>query len=411
MSEFRYTLPNKDYPHKKGDCPNCGREGKGRFSLYIDKLTGEPVHPTVGICDRINSCKYDYPYDDYFRDNGIPFEYFIGGITFDKETPHTPRKEEIPKPQLPPSYIDTKVFKGSLKGYNKNQFVQGLYRVYGVEVVNRVIERYHVGTCNHWGGATVFWQVDSTGEARTGSVMQYDENISRVKVKDKDTGKTKALITWVHSLLGSKQPDFKPTYCFFGEHLLVDTTKPVVIVESEKTAIIASLYFPQYVWLACSGCHGLSDEKCKVLKGRNVTLYPDVKQFEYWSKQAKKLKPICGTVKVSKLIEELATEEERKAGCDVADYLLKLPLPNSTKQAPVIETSVPEEETEYQPAYVGNDGTLYIPTPPDRRTTYTVWESVDAYNQRKGTISFIPMQNMDTSGMKQVSINLKTLTI
>ena len=32
--------------------------------------------------------------------------------------------------------------------------------------------------------------------------------------------------------------------CFFGEHLLREKTMPVAIVESEKTAIISSVYLP-----------------------------------------------------------------------------------------------------------------------------------------------------------------------
>jgi hypothetical protein len=59
------------------------------------------------------------------------------------------------------------------------------------------------------------------------------------------------------------------------EHLLRDNTKMVAIVESEKTAIIASIYLPDMIWLACGGCGNLSLKLCEPLKGRKVVLFPD----------------------------------------------------------------------------------------------------------------------------------------
>jgi hypothetical protein len=50
-----------------------------------------------------------------------------------------------------------------------------------------------------------------------------------------------------------KLPAFQLSQCLFGEHLLKDTETPVAIVESEKTAIIASCYYPEFIWLACGG--------------------------------------------------------------------------------------------------------------------------------------------------------------
>jgi hypothetical protein len=137
------------------------------------------------------------------------------------------------------------------------------------------------------------------------------------------------------------------------------------------------------------------------LKGRDVVLYPDAGMFDKWNKKAEALRIICKSVSVSSLIEDNASEDERKAGFDLADYLVKFPLSDFTK---------PEEGKQY-PAYVSGDGTLYIPTPPDGESTYTVYSSVDAYNKRSELPKPVQFQSVDIAGMKQVFVNLKTLTI
>jgi hypothetical protein len=40
---------------------------------------------------------------------------------------------------------------------------------------------------------------------------------------------------------------------------------------------------PELIWLAAGNLNGLSIEKCQVLKGRDVMLYPDLGAFEKWS--------------------------------------------------------------------------------------------------------------------------------
>jgi len=127
-------------------------------------------------------------------------------------------------------------------------------------------------------------------------------------------------ITWVHKAL--KLPAFELKQCLFGEHLLQDKTKPVAIVESEKTAIIASVYLPQFIWLAAGSLTNLNADKCKVLAGRTVTLFPDLNGFDKWSSKVKELSPFA-TFIVSDLLECKATEAERNHGFDLADYLIR----------------------------------------------------------------------------------------
>ena len=62
----------------------------------------------------------------------------------------------------------------------------------------------------------------------------------------------------------------------FGEnHLRSQPWSRVCLVESEKTAIIMSAQYPECVWLATGGSQGLTEERAKHLKGRDVDIIMD----------------------------------------------------------------------------------------------------------------------------------------
>ena len=70
---------------------------------------------------------------------------------------------------------------------------------------------------------------------------------------------------------------FNLRQCLFGQHLLpLYPDKTVFLVESEKSAVIASHYMPDVVWLAPGGKNiGLNVQTIEVLRGRDVVLLPD----------------------------------------------------------------------------------------------------------------------------------------
>ena len=131
-------------------------------------------------------------------------------------------------------------------------------------------------------------------------------------------------VTWVHSVL--HKGDYNLKQCFFGEHLLPENkTRPVALVESEKTALIASYYLPQYLWLASGGKNGCFNENSlSVLAGRSVVLFPDLGATEYWQGKIGVMKSIGVDVQLFDYLEANAPSEERKEGYDIADYLLKI---------------------------------------------------------------------------------------
>ena len=129
-------------------------------------------------------------------------------------------------------------------------------------------------------------------------------------------------INWVHKAL--KLDNFNLEQCYFGEHLLnKNNSKPVAIVESEKTAVISSVFLPEFIWLACGSVNNLNEAKTKALKGRNVVLFPDLKCFDLWNDKIPQLTSLA-TFRTSTLLKDKATETEMKKGLDLADYLTKL---------------------------------------------------------------------------------------
>jgi len=151
--------------------------------------------------------------------------------------------------------------------------------------------------------------------------MQYNPATGR-RIKHES-----GAIDWVHNKLkkaGTLQEDFNLQQCFFGEHLLkIYPDKFVAIVESEKSAIIASCIVPDMIWLAAGNINGLSVEKCQVLKSRDVMLYPDLGAFEKWSLKAVEIQKqnVC-KISISTLLEDEATNSDRANGLDIADFII-----------------------------------------------------------------------------------------
>ncbi|MBS1772172.1 MAG: hypothetical protein JST82_04885 [Bacteroidetes bacterium] len=91
--------------------------------------------------------------------------------------------------------------------------------------------------------------------------------------------------------------------------------QPVAIVESEKTALMASVRMPEYIWLAAGSINNLNPQKCKVLQGRRVTLFPDAGAYDKWVAVSRHI----GHCNVSRLLEDKHFSSED--GADIADYL------------------------------------------------------------------------------------------
>ena len=308
MSEYRFSLQK----YKRGSklsCPKCGK--KQCFVRYIDNQ-GEITFPNyVGRCDHEQSCKYHYTPLDYFNDNPTLMNYSKYNSIIVSNS----------KPCLPPSFIDKELMERSLINYAMNPLYIYLSRVLGKDETLRIFRLYHVGTSKKWGGSTVYWQIDWQGNVRTGKIMLYDSTTGH-RIKE-----PRSYISWVHTELNFQNYHLKQ--CLFGEHLLSDNPiKPVAIVESEKSALIATHYMPEFIWLATGGMHGcFKSDVVSVLKGRSVMLCPDLGAREVWQTKMALLISVCSKVVLSDSLEQCATDEQRKNGLDIADFLLTTETP------------------------------------------------------------------------------------
>jgi hypothetical protein len=223
----------------------------------------------------------------------------------------------IPQPKVEPYYFPESMMEQSMMCYQVNSFYLFLQSRFGENAANALVSKFHIGTARCKRGSCVFWQVDVEGRIRTAKVMLYDA----------DTGHRRKDVnpTWAHSLAGI--PLERIRQCFFGEHLLpLNPGLPVGIVESEKTAVIASYHLPEYVWLATGGSDGMFKKaNLEIFSGRKVVMFPDLKQMENWQGKAAMMRLQGIDTTVYPYLEEYATEEEKEKGLDIADYLLNEP--------------------------------------------------------------------------------------
>jgi hypothetical protein len=311
MSEHRFHL-RKYFTGCKVRCPDCGHKS---FNLYIDSL-GEVVFPEdVGWCDR-PSChtQHDHSPTRYFqehpeeqpkdyRDNRMPPIHSL------------PLKKIEPKPIM---FMPTELMEQTLKGYESNHLYTFLCTKIGEEKVLHAFDIYKIGTARLWNGSTIFWQIDIDERVRTGKIIKYGTDGHRVK-----TAKG-SMINWTHSLWRDKPEDFQITQCFFGEHLLsCNPESTIMIVESEKSALIGFMYFPDFLWIASGGNNGcLNLQASKVLSGRKVILVPDLNMEKDWNVKAEMLSEVGAEVSIFDMEQLNPTPRDRQAGLDIADFIL-----------------------------------------------------------------------------------------
>ena len=361
MLQYQYQLEKSS---KKHICPLCRKK---RFVRYIDIHSHAYLPEKYGRCDREANCGHHInPYEDGYHKNKKDY------TEISKLKPPKPIKKSKP------IFYPHKIFENTRQDYEINNFIINLLEnvpyPFEAEDIEKIIAQYHLGTITkgYRKGAVTFPFIDINCNVRTVQVKQFD--------KENHTTGTDFLHSMIERDLKYKNkiiPEWLQDYnnqdtkvsCFFGEHLLRKyPDNPIALVEAPKTAVYNTLYFgcpkntTNYLWLAVYNLSSLSFEKCKVLKGRDVYLFPDLSNkgtaFNLWSTKAEEYEnKIPGTsFKTSDLLEKLAPAQDREQGKDIADYLIELDWRDfRSKEAKSNNNELPE--TQEQPYTEVNNNT------------------------------------------------------
>ena len=263
---------------------------------------GNPLAGDVGRCEHLNSCGY----------HRTPAQYFAENPQEDVREEYRPAEPQRQKKEVRTDYIPYSLIQKS-EG-TANNLMRYLAKFFTQEDLGKVTKMYHLGSTRM--GEIIYPQIDRGGMCRTGKVMAYGDDGHRIKRSECDA------VDWLHARLmrqqGKAASDYHLRQCLFGEHLLPKRPDTIVcVVEGEKSAVIASLVFPQYVWVATGGKYGLSPRMCKSLAGRDVLVYTDADAVGEWGEKIQSL-TFCRSIHLS----DWAKDEPQGSKRDIADLIM-----------------------------------------------------------------------------------------
>ena len=297
MNKYKYQLQKYTGRNSRHTCPACGRPNC--FVLYVDVM-GNPLSNDVGRCEHRNSCGYEKTpkmfFDEHPQATGLSM---MRSQQHQKQEPNT-------------DYIPFDLIQRSES--TNNNLMRYLGKFFPQSDLKRVTKVYHLGSTRK--GEIIFPEIDMQGRCRTGKIMQYGEDGHRVK-KERDA------VDWLHARYmrqhGKKAIDFHLTQCLFGEHLLAERPDDMVaLTESEKSAIIAAMVFPDFVWVSCGGKYGFKPYLCMPLARRNVLVYADADAADEWRGRMAQL-TFCKSIRLS----DWSKGEPQGSKRDIADLILE----------------------------------------------------------------------------------------
>ena len=317
LKKIALNLEIKKKRNLKLITPCCSKSNKdGKFVNY------KGLKEYYGYC---HSCgKTTLPPTQYVDENGAVYEwdnfqrkfvlsvlqssYNNGGQVADKDTykRNTPMVSVIKNSK----YIDKQLVSKFLKVRPENNLLQYIGKTYGEDNKELVKNLYQLGTSKD--GGIIFWSINKQQKVQKAKVVYYNKE-------------------------GKRKQRFKVPYknedgyysCLFGEHILglpEYKNKPIILVESEKTAIVCSVNFPEYTWLSYGGINGMTNAKMKVLEGENILIVPDLSEnaIGIAAKRVEQLKSLNISATIWDMRDGLSDNNLKEKGIynyDLEDFL------------------------------------------------------------------------------------------
>jgi len=265
----------EQHPKKKGICPSCN--SKGTFRYY------EGLPREFGKCDRENNCGY------HNKPNGVFTDYII----------------PLPKLELKTIYPSTEYCNNILNNQNTSFHTFCFEKL---KITTEHLKKWNIGAKE---SDTTFVYQNENKIFVNAVFIEYGSDCKRNKQK------------FPYSLKTNSDKE-KYSLCLFGEHLLnsLDQHKTICLVESEKTACIASFFYPQFDWLATGGNNKLTGEKVGVLFNRKIYYLNDADKAGKENSTLKRLKEYKQDYKIVDLFPG------RNDGYDLADAIIDGILPD-----------------------------------------------------------------------------------
>lgn len=361
---YRYSLDSK----QKFTCPGCGHVNK--FVRYIDTTTGNYIDGFYGRCDRQDKCGYnESPTQEFIKESQGVIKYVLKDLNNSDEL-DLPRYIKYFHRINPSLHYDNQLIYDNIR---YNTLLMGLAEIFGIEKVQEAFDMYLLGMFVD--GATIFPYLYDN-RLKTAKIVFFNEDLHRNKDR---------YPIWLHSfktvdftthdgrpdILDNpfynteyeyylKHPDeyinedeediprkYNLAIPLFGWDLIGKyPNKTICLVESEKTAIICSIVFPEFNWLATGGKGFLQSYKFIYYSGRTWLFFPDlgknnktkVTTKDYWKSKVKGIsekysmfyyfidfvpEPLTPNNNLSEVFQQYTFNTNAEInGFDIADYIL-----------------------------------------------------------------------------------------
>ena len=295
---------------------NLGEDGRGIFMSissiadnYRERESRLKFNNALKTSKKVSVASFIYQCQQAGIDTN---KYLIKDDSYHRTT-NLIQPVKVKTPPTQPSFIPWEYVEKSLSW--RSTFIEYLCGIFDIETIKAIVYNYAIGVTKDRG--VIFWQIDTNNKVHEGKIMQYDVKTGH-----------RLSVSFVGYLLAQRGlfNTENRQQCLFGQHLLrLYPKKTVAIVEAEKTAIICSAVYPQYIWLSCGSMGMFNKERLMPLTGRTVIAFPDTdpegRFYKTWIAKSKEI-DYC-RIMVSDVLERYATDEEKRQKIDIADWITK----------------------------------------------------------------------------------------